>query len=456
VSLVNKIKAIGPTTRHGSGELARLRVALCAFFALQGFTYASWAVRVPAVKAQTGASAASLGLALLGLSAGAVATMLIAGTLCRRFGSPRITVISGVLLCVTLPLPALAHSAVALGLILAVFGIAFGCINVAMNSVAVDMVAALRRPIMPGFHAAWSFGGLAGAGIGGLLAPHLSPLRHLILIALVSLVVAAAAGHTLLTRPIVTSGPPITADPAPADPAPSASAPPPGRLGPDVQTDRLEPDVRSGSAWRRALGTGRVVGLFGLIGLCAAYNEGAIGDWGALHLKQDLGASAGLAAAGYAVFALAEATGRLCGTTLLERLGRTRVLMLGALTACAGMLVAALAPDVWLALAGFAATGLGVANLFPAAVARAGLLAGSDGVALTSTLGYGGFLLGPPVIGFLASEFGLRAGLTTLSILTLTAAVIAYATRKDRVTPLAGPNRINGPLCRLGSWSTGP
>jgi len=410
--LVNKIKLTGSATRRGSGELARLRVALCAFFALQGFTYASWAVRVPAVKAQTGASAASLGLALLGLSAGAVATMLIAGTLCRRFGSPRITVISGVLLCVTLPLPALAHSAVALGLILAVFGIAFGCINVAMNSVAVDMVAALRRPIMPGFHAAWSFGGLAGAGIGGLLAPHLSPLRHLILIALVSLVVAAAAGHTLLTRPIVTSGPPITADPAPADPAPSASA------------------------WRRALGTGRVVGLFGLIGLCAAYNEGAIGDWGALHLKQDLGASAGLAAAGYAVFALAEATGRLCGTTLLERLGRTRVLVLGALTACVGMLIAALAPDVWLALAGFAATGLGVANLFPAAVARAGLLAGSDGVALTSTLGYGGFLLGPPVIGFLASEFGLRAGLTTLSILTLTAAVIAYATRKDRVTPV--------------------
>ncbi len=444
MSLVNKVQPAGSATRRGSGDLVRLRVALCAFFALQGFTYASWAVRVPAVKAQTGASAAALGLALLGLSAGAVATMVIAGTLCRRFGSPRITVISGVLLCVTLPLPALAHSAVALGLILGVFGIAFGCINVAMNTVAVDMVAALRRPIMPGFHAAWSFGGLAGAGIGGLLAPHLSPLRHLILIALVSLLAAAAAGQTLLTRAI----PPVLADPAPADSAPS------------------------GSAWRRALGTGRVVGLFALIGLCAAYNEGAIGDWGALHLKQDLGASAGLAAVGYAVFALAEATGRLCGTTLLERLGRTRVLVLGALTACAGMLVAALAPDVWLVLAGFAATGLGVANLFPAAVARAGLLAGPDGVALTSTLGYGGFLLGPPVIGFLASEFGLRVGLTTLSLLTLTAAVIAYLSRnrlpgadhlamggikapngyKTRNSSAVGPvsNRLNGPLSRLG------
>jgi MFS family permease len=93
------------------------------------------------------------------------------------------------------------------------------------------------------------------------------------------------------------------------------------------------------------------------------------------------------------------------------------------------MLLASLAPDVWLALAGFAATGLGLANLFPAAIARAGLLGGSGGVALTSMLGYSGFLLGPPAIGFLASEFGLRVGLTTLSFLALAAAAIAYHTR---------------------------
>jgi hypothetical protein len=93
------------------------------------------------------------------------------------------------------------------------------------------------------------------------------------------------------------------------------------------------------------------------------------------------------------------------------------------------MLLASFAPDVWLALAGFAVTGLGLANLFPATIARAGLLAGSAGVALTSTLGYGGFLLGPPAIGFLASEFGLPAALTTISFLALLAAAIAYASR---------------------------
>jgi MFS family permease len=434
VSLVNKVQHLEFRTHRESGRLQASRTALCAVFAVHGFIFASWAVRVPAIKQQAGASSAALGLALLGLSAGAVATMMLAGALGRRFGAARLTVASCVLLCGTLLLPPQAHSAVTLGLALLVFGGAYGCLNVAMNTVAVEIVAALRRPVMPGFHAAWSFGGLAGAGLGALVAPHLSPARQLLLVALAGLLVTVIAGPALLTRTIrVPDGQPdadLLASSGPASDALAASGPPPDRR------DRLGPpgppaDDRGRPAWRRAVQTGRVVGLFGLIALCAAYDEGAIGDWGALHLRQDLGAGAGLAATGYAAFALAEASGRLSGTWLLERLGRTRVLVLGGLTACAGMLLASLAPDVGLALAGFAVTGLGLANLFPAAMTRAGLLAGSSGIALAATLGYTGFLLGPPVIGFLASEFGLRAGLTTLSFLALAAAVIAYRAREE-------------------------
>jgi MFS family permease len=176
--------------------------------------------------------------------------------------------------------------------------------------------------------------------------------------------------------------------------------------------------------------------VFGLIALCSAYGEGAIADWGALHLRDDLGTGAGLAAAGYAAFAVAEACGRLAGTRLLARFGEKRVLAGGGLTACVGMLAAALAPGhpaavgLPLVLAGFAATGLGVANMFPVAMTRAGLAAGPRGVAAASTLGYAGFLLGPPTIGLLASGIGLPAGLTTVSVLTLFAAVLAgYAHR---------------------------
>ncbi len=147
-----------------------------------------------------------------------------------------------------------------------------------------------------------------------------------------------------------------------------------------------------------------------MIALCSTYGEGAVSDWGALHLREDLGAAPGLAAAGYAAFALAEACGRLAGSTLLARLGQTRVLVYGGLVTFAGMIAAALSPVLPLALVGFALAGLGVANAFPTAMARVGVLAGPHGVATASTLGYAGFLLGPPVIGFLAGAVSLRVG----------------------------------------------
>jgi MFS family permease len=389
--------------------MTRVRVAATAFFAVDGFIFASWAVRIPAVKAATHASPAALGLALLGVSGGAIATMAISGGLCRRFGSSRVIIASGVLLSCALLLPPLARSALWLGLGLVVFGIGYGAMNVSMNSLAVDLVAVLDRPIMPSFHAAWSFGGLAGASLGGLLASQLTPLPHLALVGLAGLAVTAVAGRTLLAHPV----PPAHArneDAVTAD---------------DERTGAAGP-AAAGAAARGHSHVWRVVLLFGLIALCSAYGEGAIGDWGALHLREDLGAGAGLAAAGYAAFALAEACGRLGGSWLLATLGQTRVLVLGGLTACAGMLAAALVPAIAVVLIGFALAGLGVANMFPAAMTQAGTAAGPNGVALASTLGYAGFLLGPPAIGFLASAASLDAGLTTVSALALGAAVLAW------------------------------
>ncbi|HET6856337.1 MAG TPA: MFS transporter, partial [Streptomyces sp.] len=175
--------------------------------------------------------------------------------------------------------------------------------------------------------------------------------------------------------------------------------------------------------------TRKIVALFGVIALCTAYGEGALAEWGTLHLQQDLHAHPGVAAAGYSLFALAMAVGRLSGTALLERLGQTRTLVAGGLLAAAGMLLGALAPTAWLVLLGFAVTGLGLANIFPVAVARAGALAGPSGVAAASTLGYGGMLVGPPAIGFLADWFSLPVALTTVALLAAAAALLGYAAR---------------------------
>jgi MFS family permease len=425
VQLLNKIP-VPVTVRN---DISRVRVAITVFFAVDGFIFASWAVRIPAVKAAVGASPAALGIALLGASGGAIATMMLTGALCRRLGSARVVVAACAWLSLALLLPALARSAPALGLALVVFGIGYGGLNVAMNSLAVDLVAVARRPIMPSFHAAWSLGGLAGSALGGLAAPALSPLAHFSLVCLLGLAVTAVWGRVILA----TSLPPAHEDPV--HEAPAAGVRPPGAALPTegiaVEGIAVE-EVPNGSVPARPAsfapaGVWRTVLLLGVIALCSTYGEGAISDWGALHLHEDLGAAAGLAAAGYASFALAEAAGRLAGSWLLARLGQTRVLVYGGLVTCAGMLAAALSPVLPLALAGFALTGLGVANAFPTAMSRVGLLAGPNGVATASTLGYAGFLLGPPIIGFLATGLSLRIALTTVSLLAVLAIMLARA-----------------------------
>ncbi|MDO0931000.1 MFS transporter [Streptomyces sp. DG2A-72] len=383
-------------------DLTRLRIALTVFFALDGFVFAGWVVRIPAIKEQTSASSSALGLALLGVSAGAVVTMMVTGRLCRRFGTHPMTVICGILLSLSVALPPLTHSAPALGAVLLVFGAAYGGINVAFNSAAVDLVQALQRPVMPSFHAAFSLGGMIGAGLGALVAGALTPTQHLLGLTLTGLLVTGLAGRTLLRIQ-----PPKSAPKSPGSAPRGESAP-----------------RRPGSRTRPLVIT------FGLIALCTAYGEGALADWSALHLEQDLDATAGVAAVGYSCFALAMTIGRLTGTQLLERLGQTRTLVYGGTTAAAGMLLGALAPALWAALLGFVIAGLGLANLFPVAVERAGALAGPDGVAVASTFGYGGMLLGPPAIGFMADWFSLPTALTSVAALAASAALIAVVTRR--------------------------
>jgi hypothetical protein len=382
--------------RRGSvPSRTRLLTAVAALFAFDGAVFGSWAARIPDVTTQVGASHTALGLALLCVSIGALASMQLAGALCARLGAGLVASVSAVLICVAVTLPGLAGTLPELGAALLAFGAATGAVNVAANSAGVRLEAAGDRPIMPGLHAAFSFGGLFGAAVGGAASGLGGVAPHLLAVGAVGLLLTAAIAPVLVAGD---AGRQVSVAPS-AEPRHTSTAP------------------------------RRLLVVLGLIAGCTAYGEGAITDWGALHLRETLAATPAMAAAGYAAFSLAMACGRLLGSRLVRSFGATHVLVLGSALAAIGMLAAALAPSAAVALVGFALVGLGLANVFPLAIARAGALGGSKGVALASTVGYTGLLGGPPLIGLLVGGVGLPAALTTVSLLAAVAGALSlYAT----------------------------
>ena len=376
-----------------ASALRRARAAIAATFALSGFVFASWAVRVPDLADQTSASHAALGGALLCVSLGALLTMAPTGAVAARLGAGRVAAAGAALASVAVVVPALVHSVPALGATLVAFGASTGLLNVAMNSVGVRLEETTRSSVLPRLHAAFSLGAMAGSLSGGLAAAQLSPATHLAGVAALGLLTTAGLRRTLVR----TDGPRPR---HPVEPASSAD-------GPAVS-----------ARWT-------VLGL-GAIAACTAYGEGALSDWGALHLV-DLGATSFTAAAGYAGFSLAMAAGRLGGHRLQELIGATGLLVGGAVTAAAGMLLAALSDGLAPTLLGFVVVGLGFANIFPVAIARAGALGGPRAVGMASTVGYTGLLVGPALIGLLASAVGLPVALTTVSVLSVVAAGLALA-----------------------------
>ncbi|MFY1668662.1 MFS transporter [Plantactinospora sp. WMMB334] len=386
------------TTESRDAQLVRLRTATTLFFGIGGFLFAGWSVRIPAIKEQVQATPGSLGLALLGISGAAVLTMLLTGGLCRRWGSRQVTIASAVLLSLAVVPPTLTRSPLTLGLTLLVFGIGYGAIDVAVNSVAVDLIAAVRRPIMSGLHAANSVGSLIGAGLGAVLALRLSPLTHMLVAMPLALLATGWAGRMLMSAPLSRAGRPEP------------------------------PAVPSGHRTRHA---GLTVVIASVAALCAAYSQGAMDNWVPLHIQIDLNGNSAVAAAGYATVAGTLTIGRIVGVRLLERFGHPMVVVGGGIVAAVGALVMALSPVLWLVFAGLVVTGLGLANIFPSALALAGAKGGPNGIALASTLGYGGILLAPPSIGFLADGYGLSRALTIIAAMLAIAAALSFLVRHE-------------------------
>ncbi|MFC8510130.1 MFS transporter [Streptomyces sp. NPDC057411] len=380
----------------GTERLRRARFAVAAVFCVHGAVTGSFATRIPWIQEHSGVSAGQLGLALAFPAIGASLAMPLAGAISHRFGAR--TALRGLLTLWTLSLtlPSLAPNVYGLCAALLVYGATAGMSDVAMNALGVEVETRLGRSIMSSLHGMWSAGALLGSA-AGTLAAHLggdARLHHLI-----AALVLTALGLFFCQGVLDLRS------------APEEEAPPRFALPP-----------------RSAL-------VIGAIGFCAVFAEGASLDWSAVYLKDELGTSAGLAAASTTAFALTMAVARLAGDRVVDRFGAVRTVRAGGLAATLGGLLVVTAPHAALAMAGFGLIGLGVAVVVPLAFAAAGRSGPnpSQAIAGVATITYTSGLIAPSAIGGIANATSLvlSFGLVTLLAfgLVLGAGVLRTGTR---------------------------
>jgi MFS family permease len=373
-------------------EVVAARIAVSVVFFVNGAVFATWATRVPAVTSPLGMSPGEVAAVVFGLSAGAVVGLPLAGWLTNRLGSAfmmraALPVYAGALAWVPN-----APTVLVLAIALVGLGIGNALLDVSMNTAAAHVERAYDRQIMAGFHALFSFGGLGGAAAGTVAASAgVSASTHMTVAAVLLCCAGLVASFGAL------------------------------------------PDPGGGPAEKRQRGKlDRRVVLLGLLACCSLLCEGAANDWSAIYIQDTLGGTAGVAAAGFAVFSLAMTVGRFVADRVVTRIGAVTFLRGAGAIAGLGFGASLLWPAPVSALLGLGALGLGLAGVVPTLFSSAVRGQGNPAAAIAtvSTIGYLGFLAGPPIVGVLATALGLRAGLVTLIVLALVIAFGATAAKQ--------------------------
>ncbi|MEV7076166.1 MFS transporter [Streptomyces sp. NPDC093990] len=404
-------------------SLRAARVATYVYFVLCGTLMGAWVVHIPAIEEHVGISHATLGGLLVLLGVGAFTGMQVAGRLTDSLGVRVVVPASAALCGAALALPGLARDPWTLAGSLLVFGFCNGSLDVSMNVHAVHVEKAYGRPVMSGFHATFSVGGVLAALVGaGAASADLGTAAGLAALGAVGVVVALASARALL---------------------PAAPTPPADGSGDQEQEQRQE-HTEAPSGDRRP-GAGGRVWLIAVLALMVMLCEGAANDWSALHLRDVLGASAGTAAFGYGTFAAAMTTGRLLADRLAARFGSMAILRYGAALAAVGITLVALGPWLWAAFTGWALFGLGLSGCVPqlfSAAGHADPAAAGANVSRVAGLGYVGMLAGPAVIGWLTHLVALNHAFVLLTLLCVTTAVAggllrtgSDATRESELAP---------------------
>jgi MFS family permease len=364
------------------------RIAVSSFFFLAGICFFSWASRIPNIQSRLKLNNAALGGILLCLPVGLLTSLPVAGYLVAKYGSRIIVIVAASLYAITLPMLGFAITSTQLMITLFVFGFGGNLLNISMNTQAVGTEKFFEKPIMASFHGIWSLGGFAGGAIGTLMVRiRIVPFYHFLCITGFGLLILLVFSGYLIRK--------------------------------DVDRDEKQPIFARPD---------KSILNFGLIAFCAMICEGAMSDWSGVYFAKIVKPGAEWVTVGFTAYVTTMATGRFIGDWIAFKLGMKKMLQLsGALTAC-GLLLAVFFPNFIMATIGFLMVGAGVSSVVPliySAVGKSKLMSPGVAIAAVSTIGYLGFLFGPPFIGFIAQATSLRISLGLIAIMGTMIAVFA-------------------------------
>ena len=375
------------------------RIAVKIAFFLNGFVYANWVARLPRIQEQYQADNGTIGLVLLALSVGAVAAMPFTGWLIIKNGSRKVSLVSLFIYCAFVPLIPFMPGIASLILLYVVLGISTGMLDVAMNAQAVMVERAYKKPIMTSFHAFFSIGMALGAWCSAIFADRKIDLSyHLIFVSGLSLLfIIWVRGNLIDDKP-------------------------------DVM------DATEGPLFRMP---GRALFSVGVIAFCCMLGEGAISDWSVNYMENVALSTEAQGPIALSAFATAMTLGRLLGDRFRGWWGDTKLIAYGGLISTAGLALALWIPQPHAAILGFFLVGLGLSTIVPITYSIAGNtkdLPSGVGLAMVTTVGYSGFLFGPPVIGFLADMSNLRVALLLVAGLFVLMTILGFARKSERAS----------------------
>jgi MFS family permease len=368
------------------------RIAVSSFFFLAGICFASWASRIPDIQAKLHLNAAALGGVLLCLPVGLLTSLPIAGFLVAKYGSRIIVILAAISYAATLPMLGIASSVTQLMITLFVFGFGGNMMNISVNTQAVGTESLYQKPIMASFHGIWSTAGFTGAAIGTLMVRFrvLPPYHFLCITGFAGLILLIFSGNLIRE---------------------------------DSNRDRSNPIF--------ARPDKSILNL-GLIAFCSMICEGAMFDWSGIYFLKIVNPGAAWVTVGYTAFMCTMATGRFVGDWVAFRLGMKKMLQVSGILTAGGLVIAVFFPYFITATIGFLIVGAGVSSVIPMIYSAAGKskrMSPGVAIAAVSTIGYLGFLFGPPFIGFIAQATSLRISFGMIAVMGTMIAVIASKTR---------------------------